>query len=800
VIPFGLRLVISGGREAITRLVVLAVAVGLGVGLLLTALAATNAVTSWNNRHAWYWTGTAWVPPGPATGVAPLWWHPGNEVFDGQTISRFDVAATGTSSPVPPGIARDPGPGQYYASPALAALLRSTPADQLADRYPGHLAGTIGDAALPSPDSLVIIIGRTPAQLAQAPNSVRVTSISTTVVGWPPPPQTVNPRGLTYAPLDAGGGKSAIDLILSVVALAILAPVLIFIATATRLSAARREERFAAMRLVGATRRQVSLLAATESTMAGILGVAAGFGIFFLLRIPVAGIPFIGQPFFPAELSLGLPDILFVAIGVPVFAAVAARLALRRVHISPLGVARRATPQPPRAWRVAPLLAGLAELGFWTIHGHPASTGGQILAFASSFLLIIVGLFIAGPWLTMAAAKAMARWTSRPGTLLAACRLADDPRAAFRAVSGLVLALFITTVAVVAIATQDAKNLTRFASAAEANVLTAQISASNQAAGSHVVPRHGAGRESALPGAPGQSAGAAGPGPAAPVAPLTAELNGIHGVQGVLVVRADPRLTIPGTLTEHGFNRYGGGPVPAGVVSCAQLATVPALGRCPAGAATAAFPSDGFNGPLFGADATAITWPAANVPVTRLDALGVDAINVGTNGSRSAVERARTVLENAHAYPTVSPVSTGGDIVARDNSQNNDYQQLANVVILVSLPIAGCTLAAGIAAGLADRKRPFSLLRLTGARLATLRRVVALEGAVPLLSVAAVAIGTGFAGAAMFASEAQQHPMVAPGAAYYLLTAGGIVVSLGIIAATFPLLARITGPEVARNE
>jgi hypothetical protein len=122
------------------------------------------------------------------------------------------------------------------------------------------------------------------------------------------------------------------------------------------------------------------------------------------------------------------------------------------------------------------------------------------------------------------------------------------------------------------------------------------------------------------------------------------------------------------------------------------------------------------------------------------------------------------------------------------------------VVILVSLPIAGCTLAAGLAAGLADRKRPFSLLRLTGARLAMLRRVVALEGAVPLLAVAAVAIGTGFGAAAMYASEAQQHAMVAPGAAYYLITAGGILVSLGIIAATFPLLARITGPEVARNE
>ena len=70
----------------------------------------------------------------------------------------------------------------------------------------------------------------------------------------------------------------------------------------------------------------------------------------------------------------------------------------------------------------------------------------------------------------------------------------------------------------------------------------------------------------------------------------------------------------------------------------------------------------------------------------------------------------------------------------------------------------------------------------------------------PLLAVAAVAIGAGFGAAAMYASEAQQHSMVPPGAAYWLLTAGGIVVSLGIIAATFPLLARITGPEAARNE
>jgi hypothetical protein len=788
VIPLGLRLVLSGGREAVTRLIILTVAVGLGVGLLLTAVAATNAVNTWNGRHAWLWTGTAWVPPGLAVNVAPLWWHPSSDILDGQQINRFDVAATGASSPVPPGLSRDPGPGQYYASPALAALLRSTPANQLADRYPGRLVGTIGDAALPSPNSLVLIVGRTPAQLAHTANSVRVTSIATRVPGNPGSPRSVvNHQGAFYLPPNWGAPASAADLILSVVALAILAPVLIFIATATRLSAARREERFAAMRLAGATRRQVSLLAATESTAAALLGVATGFGIFFLLRIPVAGIPFIGHPFFPGDLSLSLPDVLVVAIGVPAGAAVAARLALRRVHISPLGVARRAAPKPPGAWRVVPLLAGLAELGFWTVHGHPASISGQIQAFVSSFAIILVGLFIAGPWLTMVAARVMARWTSRPGTLIAARRLADDPRAAFRAVSGLVLALFITTVAVVAITTQDAKNVTRFGSIAESHVLTSQVSASSPAAGNY--------------GPETNRTGVAGPGPAASAGPLTAQLSGIPGVQGLFVVRADPGLTIPARFHDLGVNPDGSTtPVPAGAVACAQLATVPALGRCPAGATAAAFPADAFNRLPSNIDPTAYTWPAVNLSAEQLGTLGVDAINVATNGTAPTIERARTLLESAPEYPSVNTPSTISDLVAQDNARNDDYNQLANVVILVSLPIAGCTLAAGVAAGLADRKRPFSLLRLTGARLATLRRVVALEGAVPLLSVAAVAIGTGFAGAAMFASEAQQHPMVAPGAAYYLLTAGGIVVSLGIIAATFPLLERITGPEVARNE
>ena len=266
------------------------------------------------------------------------------------------------------------------------------------------------------------------------------------------------------------------------------------------------------------------------------------------------------------------------------------------------------------------------------------------------------------------------------------------------------------------------------------------------------------------------------------------------------MVRADPKLTIPGAF--HNLGTYPGRPARF------RRAWSRARSSRPFPPSAAARPGrrrrrsrkTGSTAPWTASTSAGITWPAVNVPAARLDSLGVDAINVATNGSVAAVEQARTVLENAHAYPSPSAPSTLGDLIAQDNSSNNAYQQLANTVILVSLPIAGCTLAAAIAAGLADRKRPFSLLRLTGARLATLRRVVALESAVPLLAVAAVAIGTGFGAAAEYASVAQHYPMVAPGAAYYLITAGGILVSLGIIAATFPLLARITGPEVARNE
>jgi hypothetical protein len=555
------------------------------------------------------------------------------------------------------------------------------------------------------------------------------------------------------------------------VALALLLPVLIFIGTATRLSAARREQRFAAMRLVGATPRQVSVIAAAESAVAAAAGVAIGFGLFFLLRMPLAAIPFTGQSFFPAELSLSLPDILVVAVGVPVAAAVTARLALRRVNISPLGVARRVTPPPPRAWRLLPLLAGLAVLGIFVLHGKPASPTGQVLVFVPGFALIMTGLVIAGPWLTMVGARVLARRASRPGALIAARRLADDPRAAFRAVSGLVLALFIFTVAAALLATNDTKRYGTTDGAAASNTLIDQFANITEVSSGNLV-----------------AVGTAPP----PSAAVLTRLRQISGVQGIVEARAVPGLAVTSSqLQLSGF--------PAAVVSCAQLASTPGLGRCPAGAAAAKVSASLPD--IWGANLADITWPAADVSARRLGSLPLGSLDVATNGSQPAIEQARTILENAYPPGTgAPPPRTRGETSAVSNAADDAYQQLADVVILTSLTIAGCTLATGVAGGLADRKRPFSLLRLTGARLAMLRHVITLESAVPLLAVAAVAIGTGFGASAMYATIEMRLSLVSPGAAYYVLTAAGIVLALGLIAATFPLLRRITGPETARSE
>jgi len=189
-------------------------------------------------------------------------------------------------------------------------------------------------------------------------------------------------------------------------------------------------------------------------------------------------------------------------------------------------------------------------------------------------------------------------------------------------------------------------------------------------------------------------------------------------------------------------------------------------------------------------------WPTAGMPVSQLDGLPASGLLVGTDGSTTAIETVRTMVETAfpfRAAPDTAFETQQEQVLAA-------WQQLAEVVILASLPIAGCSLAVSVVAGLSDRRRPFSLLRLAGTPVSLLRRVVAFESAVPLLVVAVISAGLGMLVAELFAHSELGLNLVPPGPEYYGYVAGGLVLSLAIIAATLPLLNRLTGPESARSE
>ena len=746
-IRLGLRLSLCGGREAALRVLVVAGAVALGVGLLLMALAGDNGLHVQADRGAWLDTSAQTVPSTSGNSTSsPLWWLSRTDQFGNQEIDRIDVAATGANAPVLPGIAQLPGRWEYYASPALTSLLRSVPANELADRFPGRQIGTIGAAALPSPNSLIIVIGHESRQLSQVPGAAEVQGIQKTLANC-------------YACQNSVGSGPVLQFILAGGAVALLLPVLIFIATASRLSAARREERFAAMRLVGATPRQVSVISAVEATVAAVAGEALGFALFFLLRPLLYHVPFTGAPLAPGDLSLSGIDVALVVIGVPIAAIVSARLALRRVQISPLRVSRRVTSAPPRIFRVIPLLAGIAVLAYFDAAGKPGGIGGQLLELLAGFVLLVVGLVLAGPWITTAGARLMANRASRPATLIAGRRLLDNPKAAFRFVSGLVIALFVTSAMIGALSSIADASSIGGGSAGTDTLADLFCSFSNSSCPAALEVR-------SVP------------------AQVRAELRMTPGVRGVTVVHDTPSSA----QQMNGF----------GVAACAALVKTPAIGQCAPGAnvATVGY----FLSNLLGhnSDASSTVWPTAHLSVADLARLPVDAVVVATDGSSGSIERARTSLEQA--FPSQGTAVVVEALDPQTARLLTMVQDITDVVIVASLIIAACSLAVNIAAGLGERKRPFSLLRLSGVPTGVLHHVVALESALPLFLVATVSIAVGLVSSALYLSSQVGLAFQIPGIAYWATVLGGLAASLAIIASTFPLLNRITGPEVARNE
>jgi len=428
--------------RAAEHLGLLLTAAGVAAALLLTllALSVPPALGSRMDRQAWH-TGdapTSGSTSGSASGSggssgtaeARMVRRVAVERYRDREITRVELAPTGVGTPPPPpGLAAFPEPGTVWRSPALARLEGRAPPAELAERWPGRRAGTIGAAGLGHRDELLVVVGREAATLGEPDRDGGLP------VGHP------DRRGVTaLADFPRAGVDADLDTYVTLARLAavlLVVPTLGLLGAAARLTAARREQRLATLRLAGATPAVVTLLAAVEVASAAAIGAAVGV-LGYLVALPAFdAIPLAGGPFSLADLRLGPAALLGALVLTPLLAALAAVVALRGVATGPLGVRRRTTPRRPSTVRLAAIPVAWA---FFLRSAVAMREGGGSTVTLLGLGLVIATLAVVGPWLAWLLGTLERLLGRRAPLLIAGRRTVADPRGAYRAVSGMVLA------------------------------------------------------------------------------------------------------------------------------------------------------------------------------------------------------------------------------------------------------------------------------------------------------------------------------------------------------------------------
>ncbi len=524
-----------------------------------------------------------------------------------------------------------------------------------------------------------------------------------------------------------------------------------------------------------------------------MLGTVLGIGIFTLLRPALADTAITSARYFANDVTPTIRGYAGVLVAVPAASAIASLLSLRRVRISPLGVSRRVTPQPPRPWRVIPLLAGIVLFVVGLSLTTPRSIGAPAFP---GLLIILIGLVAGGPWLTAQAARLFGRFMKGASSLLAARRLADNPNAAFRSVSGLVLAVFLGTVVAGLLPAVNSTTATPSANALSNVLLDGFTSAPvcgnnvNCTGGGGGSPGHvGPGVQSSQPVSQQQRIGLEGLPPQA-AAKLVSQLQAFQGA------KVFPIYSMPQSSNPH--NRG----VNNGIVSCESLSQLAVLGRCAPG--IKAVEANTLN--LQGDNPTFTTQSIVNqsnpAASDNFADLYLQAVLVKVNGP-ATLERVRTFLvtHTAQSASGTAPRTFGEAIQAREGVATT-VQRLVYIAVAMTLLVAGCSLAVAVGGSLVERKRPFTLLRLSGTPTSTLYKVVFQEAVLPLIAATLIAAATAYGISVLTVSKIAPAgtPIPVLGHVYYLTMGTGLAISLLVILVTLPLLGRITGPGSARFE
>lgn len=710
------KLLLVNDASALRRLAAIVVGVAVGTGMLLILLGAFLGMPEREARVAWVTSGGEYLESAddgtllaPAPTDSTMLLSSVTDHVDGKAFTAVSVSAPSTTQISLPSGQPMPGPGEYYASPAMAQLISKFPANQLADRY-GSAVGEIAPQLLKGADQRVIVAGATWSGLSQLPSTTLQTEFRTAA------PQ---------------GASATFQTIIAIGSVALLVPIVLFISIISQLGAAQRRERFSTVRLIGAGRRAMASLSGLEMFAASMLGALGGIGVAALIRPAATQLGINGATTYAADLTPGLGATLASVVVVALIATFTAWWRTYRDDVGALGASRERAEKPVRWTRALVLFVGLGILG-----GSALMSGDSdimLLGVVLGFALTAFGVVVAGPWITRVSSNIFSAVGTSAPAMVAAGRLARHPRATFRSVAGLVVAVFVVSV---------------FAGVAGAISVAAEPTDSpGYLAGSSLVAEL---RQDSDPQA------------------LAASMQALDGVQGVALAWQGDDVFDPEVMT------------------AADAIAIGALG-VPDSPAVSLSIFDMQVGDWAGLAGVPTVEPAPPI-----DDLVPAYVVVLTDGSQRTIDTVRTALIGSEqtARP---PVTRADQISGAAADITNELAKMAYIGMALAIGISALSLTVATISAALDRKRMFGLMRLAGMPVRLLRKTISFEAAVPLGATLVASAGLGFvvAAATLHGLDAD-FGVVWPDARYWVAVGGSVAIAVVAIASSFSTVRRST--------
>ena len=434
----------SSSKSDKNRLLLTSFAVGLGFLIILFLISGVNALISGFNDRGVLSSNVSKAfmnvnssdknsEPTQKGGKEPILFYakntpPSLSKWKNTEINIFSVKALSENSVSIPGL-KTPKSGEFYVSPALDKVMKENSDSNLNKRFGDKKIGLIPDSLLQSPDDLSVVRGVYDSEVKNNKNFVKI---------------------YDFKSIDLGSSFSvAVSVMFIMGATILLTPIVLFVVVSSKIGFIQRERRYSALRLAGATRKQIVSIVAFESILATLVGVLMATIMFFVLKPFLAYITFGGKHFWPEDITPKLYQYIFAVFTIVFYIFLVNIWGIRKVQFSPLGVTKSGSVEKkPRIWRIIPIIIG-SGIFLWFINPETVKWLKQnpdnkivFMLFVIAVLLVMVGLLFVGPWFANVISRFVAKKTNSALPLLVSSRIKSHSASAFRVVGGVVLALF----------------------------------------------------------------------------------------------------------------------------------------------------------------------------------------------------------------------------------------------------------------------------------------------------------------------------------------------------------------------